>query len=237
MKPTRRHSRGYSLIELLVVLVIAGILATVGVLTIGGGRRGSAVRSVLDEVEGVIIASQKGTIAAVRDIYLVSDGAWMAETLILDGRPLRLPPVTATPPGAGDLAPGADAKREGGSSECFRSRATRDRDHMSAGIDVGNTWYATALGGNPALEAVAPINGMVDFTNAMTRPLFTGALNSVVVNGQTKRFMTGFCVVVVGLQKGIPMPNGPVGVLVVPQNSSSVYKYYKAEDSAVWRKL
>lgn len=236
MKPTLRPCRGYSLIELLVVLVIVGILAMVGV-TMIGNRTTNAVRSVLDEVEGVLSAAQKGTIASSRDIYVCSSGDWLAGSLVLDGRPLR--PTVANPPGVGDLNPGDDLKRVGSASEVFRSHATSDRDHMSAGVAVDTApWYGVALGTTPALATVAPISGQTEFTAALGNPLFkSSGLYTVIINGQTKRFMTGFCVVVVGLASGNPLPNGPVGVLIVPQNSSNIYKYYKADQSSVWRKI
>lgn len=240
MHPTPRRCHGYSLIELLIVMVIVTILATVGVLMIGD-RRASAVRSVMDEMEGVIYNAQKASFASSRDIFISTQGNWADETLILDGRPLQPPPVTADPPVAADLVPGDDARRVGAGSECFRSHAVRDRDHQSAGIVVnaGATagWYAAALGGAPGLASVAPISTQPDFVAAIGNQIFIGAQQTFTVSGLSKRFPVGFSVIVVGLRNGAPVPNGPVGILLVPRNSSTIYKYYKADNSTVWRLL
>nr|WP_320131592.1 prepilin-type N-terminal cleavage/methylation domain-containing protein [uncultured Holophaga sp.] len=227
-------SQGFTLIELLVVLVIVGVLAIVGVTTLTP-RPSVSVRSVLDEVEGTLVAAQKSTMTTSRDIFLSSSGDWVSGTLVLDGRPLLS--TLADPLTAADLVAGADNKRVGGNNECFRSRSPKDRDHSYAGIETGNGWYAAALAGGPGLADTAPINTQADFVAALGNPLFTGAANTIVINGLTKRFATGFSVVVVGLRDGQPVPGGPIGVIVVPQNSASVYKFYKSASSAEWRKL
>lgn len=235
MRKTVALCQGYSLIELLVVLAIVAILSMVGV-TMIGSRSSSSVRSVLDEVEGTIVGAQKTATTTSGDIYLSSGGAWNNGTLILDGRALN-PTAVSNPPTATQVVAGVDAFRVGSSSECFRSRSPRDRDHISAGIDTGAGWYATACASAAPLAATVPISSQADFVTALGNPLFTGADKTVVVNGLTKRFMTGFCVVVVGLRDGGPVAGGAVGVLVVPQNSASVYKFYKPQDSNDWRRL
>lgn len=231
-----RNTKGFSFIELLVVFAIVGVLAVVGFRMIGD-RRGGGVRSVVDELEGVLLAAQKSSIASNRDIYISASGEWLNGTLVLDGRPLST--ATSNPPVAADLVPGVDTKRVGASSECFRAQPNT-RSHMNAGVAVGNdSWYTTALGASPALSGVPPISGQADFINALANPLFKsgGAVTTVVVNGQNKRFMTGFSIVVVGLSGGVPLQDSPIGILVVPQNSSSVYKFYKGDRSNVWRKI
>ena len=237
--------RGYSLIELLAVLTIVGILSTVGVATLSG-RKAGGVRSIMDELEGVLMNAQKSTVVMSRDVYISTQGEWGAGTMILDARPFKGglngagQLVVPSPPGAGDLTPGDNTKREGSDSECFR-RLLRSRDHMSAGIPTSNQegWYTIARGGAPDLAAVEPINGPANqnLVDALNNRLFKATLSSVVVNGLTKRFDQGFSVVVVGLAQGHPIPNGPVGVLVVPANSSSVYKFYKADGESTWRRL
>lgn len=236
MIPMQRRSRGFSLIELLVVLAIVGILSIVGVVMIGD-RKGSSVRSVMNEIEGVISAAQKATTITTRDIHLTTAGSWSAGTLVMDGRPLVIPTsIPLTWPTPADCVPDGDAtKRIGSNSEVFRVNL-KSRDHMSAGVDVSNANYATALGTCPALETVSPINSQADLVQAMRNPIFVSAQKDIVINGQTKRFMTGFCVVVVGLSSGQAVANGPIGVLVVPANSASIYKFYRADQSNVWRK-
>jgi len=246
MSISRWSRRGFSLIEMLVVLTIVTILVVAGVAYMGD-RNGAAVRSIMDELEGNLSLAQKGTIVTTKDVYVTTDGTWADGTLILDGRPLILPVPPATPPATpvvwpatGDLTPGDNSKRQGSDSEVFRADR-RQRDYRSAGVDVNNTWYSIALGSCSSLATVAPINGQSSFVAALSNPLFTGTANSVVINGQTQRFTTGFCIVVVSITARptgpVPVPNGPIGVIVVPQNSSTIYKFYKPDGANnSWRR-
>lgn len=234
MKPARQTCRGYSLIELLVVLTIVGILSMVGVSMLGN-RAGSSVRSVMDELEGTLMNAQKTAVVTSRDIYVATTGNWVAGTTVLDARALNDAAV-ANPPTAADLKAGVDAKRRGSPSECFRSLFTRNRDHQSAGVDCGAGWYAIARATAPELKDVEPVTSDPAFVDAMANPLFTGADKTIFVNGLTRRFETGFCIVVVGLRAGAAIPGGPIGVLLVPARSSNVYRYYKPDGSTTWRR-
>ncbi len=216
-----RKNRGYSLIELLVVLAIVGILAIVSVFMLGD-RRGNAVRGVMDELEGVVLAAQRNAMATGTDVTLeTSAGTWVAGTWSLDGR--------QTDP----LNPPA---RLGSSSEIFISHFNQgQRDHMHAGV-VGADDYATALGSASALASVPPCD-VEPFHSALANNLYTGAVQKITISGLTKRFNTGFCIVVAGLRGGAVGASGPVGVIVVPANMANVFKFYKREGETQWKRL
>jgi|APCry1669188970_1035186.scaffolds.fasta_scaffold31099_3 prepilin-type N-terminal cleavage/methylation domain-containing protein len=233
----QRKNGGYSLIEMMVVMAIVGVLVFAGASYLGD-KRGNAVRSVMDEIEGVIMNAQNSAQLSSMDIYVSSTGQWTDGTLIIDARPLNTAAV-GFPPTASALKAGTDANRLGSSSECFRSRYKTDRDHQTAGVNCGTNWYNTALGSASDLRTVAPVSTNSILLNAMTTPLCLGTLGDsyVILNGRTRRFETGFYIVVVGLSSGSPVPGGSVGVLLVPQNSSNVYKFYKPAGSVTWRRL
>jgi len=216
-----RRCSGFSLIELLVVLAILGILSMVG-LSMLGDRKGSAVRGVMDEIEGVLMAAQRNAASTGTDVTLLASGKWTdgSDKLTIDGRrwdPTKTPDITKPD------------TRLGSTSEVFTSHYFGGaRDHRSAGVDKGDT----AIN----LNTVSPCKDD-PFKTALDNNLCTGAVKTVVINGTTKRFMTGFYIVVTGLQGGSPAANGPVGVIVVPGNMTSVFKFYKREGETQWRRL
>lgn len=223
---TPHHSNrisGYTLIELLVVLAIIAILAIAAVSTIGD-RPGGAVRSVLDEVEGVLSAAHKRTTSTTGDITLITSGVWGS----------TVDPTILSFTGAN--APG----------DSFRY-VTGSREYGYAGIPCGTDWADAAI---TSLKTVTPTNAD-PFLDALSRPLFTGAANPAaatvppappaaapfVINGYSKRFSQGFYIAVVGMRNGIPIGSGPVGVLVVPGGGNSVYKFYRSNSAESWRRL
>lgn len=225
---------GYSLIELLVVLVIVGILSVVGLATFGD-RRGSAVKALIGQVDGVIMQAQKVTVSTGRDVMLSVNGTWTATgvpsltgsgPLIIDGRPFD--PVTAVPTFA--------SPRIGSPSDVFVSLfQTKNKDHSMAGV-------ATGADGNSAadsIRAVPPFSTDASFRKALDNKLCMGGHKDVLVSGSTNRYLTGFSVVIVSINSstGDVITSGPVGVLVVPENSATVYRFYRAEGGTEWRRI
>jgi prepilin-type N-terminal cleavage/methylation domain-containing protein len=244
MKLPVRHCRGYTIVELLVVLVIVGILALASVYMIRP-RTTDSVRAVMSEVEITLLNAQNSANISTQDIYVASRGTWLNGSLIIDARPLVTTGVNAVsnPPLPSDLIPGSATSRVGSPAECFRSRYLQsNRDHMSAGIATDDSWLTIALGSAPTLQSRSVFTALPGFTTAMSNQLCYPATVStdptwVVLNGVNRRFLTGFSIVVVGLANGIPVPNGPVGVLVVPAGGATIYKYFKPNGSNVWGRL
>ena len=235
---TRPGQSGYSLIELLVVLVIVGVLVLVGLSMLRRPKL-TAVRTVMDQVEGAIMQAQKTAQATGQDVVVAVNGTWTAtgtpdltaatSPFILDPRRF-LTPTSIPPP---DPYTGV---RVGANSETLASLYTRGgRDHMDAGVATN----ATGNGLANSLAGVPPFNSATDtsFATALGNQLCNGGQNSVTVNGVTYRFTSGFSIVVVALASGAPDPSGPVGVLVVPKNSANVFRFYKGAGVSTWIRI
>ncbi len=213
--------------ELLVVLTIVGILAGVAFFTLGDNR-GGAVRGVLDDLEGVVLAAQRNAMATGADVNLTASGNWTDGTFVIDGR--RLSPVDPA-------NPAAPRARLGSDTEVFTSHFVgAQRDHRLAGV-VREAGYTTALESAPSLAAVAPGN-VEPLLSALGNNLCEGPTErTITISGTTKRFNTGFCIFVTGLRDGGPVAGGPVGVIVVPGNTANVFKFYKRAEDTQWRRL
>ncbi len=208
-----KAASGYSLIELLLVLVIVGVLVLASVQMIGN-RPATAVHSIMDELEGVISAAHKGTTSTLGDITLTATGNWTAAT-----------PATLTYTGAS------------GPSSNFVYTPT-SRDHQYAGIDCGSGWSDDAIASLKDVVPFAPVAPATTtpFRDALANQLFKGSF-APVINGYSKQANTGFYIAVVGLRGGAPVPSGPVGVLVMPAGSGTIYKFYRSNSAESWRRL
>ena len=235
--PTRQ-SRGYSLIELLVVLVIVGVLSIVGVVMLGNKPSGS-VRTVMDELEGTLSAAQKLSVATGRDVMVATTGEWSATN------PMRLAYGDATLGSALVLSNGQTA------SETFRVAVNAggglQREHMYAGVVTvtNKAWWNSAASGSTAINSIDPFHTTAGFVGILTdaNNLFQGnpTVGSARISGADKRFVTTFWIGVVGLSNGQPLSGGPMGVLVVQAKGAQIYKFYnpgiRNGGDGTWRRI
>lgn len=213
MKACSRQS-GYSLIELLVVLVIVGILALGAGSYLFQSRQKPAVLNLLNEVEGLISESHKAAGTTLGNMVVEGAGSWGAKTLELNFQRKNAPGVPLS-----------------------KLRADAAQDWQYAGIDTGGG-LATAVGGESLEAALAGTTPdlLNEITTALGQNLFSVG-GRVELNAFNKQFMTGFHIPVVGLRDGASFAGAPAGVVVVSGNR--IYKFYKAGPGAgnPWRRL
>ena len=245
-----KKDRGFSLIELLVVLVIVMILSLAGVLMMGN-RQASAVRSLLDQIEGSLVTAHQAAVASGRDVAIVNWGDWTTAA-----NPLVI--------AAGDAAL-TDAE--------IRLAANNLRDSLPVAPGLSQTvvvpfrfqnadsTYARArivlAGAGDWATAMMPVNGRTNQAITAVEPfvaggameglavdsnnIFNGTLQRVLIGGGNKRFNSTFIVPVVGTSPGVgPLPGSPMGLIVVLNNGATIYKFYNpgvGDSDGQWRRI
>jgi prepilin-type N-terminal cleavage/methylation domain-containing protein len=243
--PPSRH-RGFSMIELIVVMVIVAILSVVGI-TMLGNRDTAAVRSAMDEVEGCLMGAQKLSVSTGQDVIVGTNGQWVGTSPRAGVAPsMVMAYQQRTLATADELAALA-------ANDPAAFRVSRFREHWNAGIIIGGIdspeWTA-ALGpfkglSNQDIMSVPPFSeASTGFSAILTsdKNLFTGAFNgSIRISGTNKRYATDFWIGVISLADGNPLPGGAMGLIVVQANGASVFKFYnpgvRSGSDGLWRRI
>jgi len=255
-----RHERGYSLVELLLVLAIMGILAGLGVSMLGN-RAGSGVRGLTDTLEGCLAEAHRATSASGRDMSIVTWGTWdPAAPLALAYGDAALTNVQIQTTAQGLMASPVILANPAtlpysqtvAVPFSFSSRGTTDPVLRSAHIalansgDWGTAMQALASGQqNQDITTVTPFGAGQIFNGVVTdaNNLFSaaGAVNQTLISGFTRRFTTPFIIEIVAqAPNGLVLAGGAMGLLVVQANGNSIYKFYNPgvlHGDGKWRRI
>jgi prepilin-type N-terminal cleavage/methylation domain-containing protein len=255
MKYPPNPQKGYSIIELVLVIAIIGILSITAISMLGN-RTGGSVRGILDEIEGGLMDAHKFAVATGRDVTIVTRGNWTPGTPLVMARgdatvgKLAVAPywdsaqwdkiLTDLTAGQPDLPTGKGTLTNNQIASValsFRlgtSATALVREHLHAGIAVqGSPWWGNAMTAsngktNEDIATVEPFLSDAGFKAAITPPtlLFQNADNHVEISGASKRFNSTFVIPVVAINNGNALPGGAMGLIVVQNNGATVYKFY-----------
>jgi len=242
--PPSRH-RGFSMIELIVVMVIVAILSVVGI-TMLGNRDTAAVRSAMDEVEGCLLGAQKLSVSTGQDVIVGTNGQWVGISPRAGVAPSMVMAYQQRNLTDADLAALA-------ANDPAAFRVSSFREHWSAGIIIGgidSPEWTGAMGpfkglNNQDIMSVPPFSEASTGFNAILtsdKNLFNGAFNNAIrISGTNKRYTTDFWIGVISLADGNPLPGGAMGLIVVQANGASVYKFYnpgvRSGSDGLWRRI
>jgi len=244
-----KKNKGFSLIELLVVLTIVGVLTVIGVVMLGN-RQAGAVRSLLDELEGSLANAHQAAVASGRDVAIVTWGAWdNANPLVIahgDAALLDEPIQTAANHLLNSEPVAAGLSQTVGVP--FRMRAN-DTTHSRARVVLATSPdWATAMmpvdgRANQDITTVVPFTGgaMAGVVVPGNNLVGNGDLRHTLISGSNKRFNTTFIIPVVGTGPDVgPLPGSPMGLIVVLNNGATIYKFYNPgarDGDGQWRRI
>ena len=252
-----RSAKGYSLVEVLMVMAIFAVLAVVGVSMIGN-RQAAAVRSLLDELEGALTNARSEAAASSRDVAIETWGTWTTTTptVLAFGDASLIPSTTGMTTTTDRLQPTALNLLNSLPADplipysqsvvvAFHFLGS-DVSQSRARISLANSGDWTIAGtGNLDITTLAPFtnggewNGVLNDANNLF--LAGGALNTKLINGIGQRFASTFIIEVVGTSPNNgPMPGSPMGLIVVLKNSGAIYKFYNPgtrEGNGQWRRI
>jgi prepilin-type N-terminal cleavage/methylation domain-containing protein len=256
MSSPARICRGFSLVELLLVLVIIGTLVTVGVATLGN-RQGDSVRAQLDAVEEALTNAHRQAMSSGRDTAVDTWGTWstanqmvlafgdaaLTDTQIQNTAQglLQNPPVL---PSNANLAYSQTV-----TAPLFYQTPDPINDRSCIVVAGNGAWNEAMVAAgngqvNQNINQVAPFTGAT-FAGlvADANNLFQGgaAPNRKLISGLNLRFASTFIVEVVAISPGgFVMPGGAMGLIVVLANGDSIYKFYNPgvmKGNGQWRRI
>lgn len=208
MANSRASARGFSLIEMLVVLVIVGVLVMVAVSRIGNSRS-NAVVSVTDQVEATLYAAQRVTTTSLGMVEITLSGSWEDRNLILS--------YTGAAP--------ADVFQ-------YTSLTANQPDFRKAGIDpTGGDKWPSMYGTKPSFVGAEGTEVLA----AMEQPLQGLAGKKVSITATRKEFSDPCFIAIVPMDdQRKPLYGGPMGLVVM--QGHLIYKYLRSGGDQPWRR-
>jgi len=224
MKPYHRRCRGYSLIELLTVLVIVGILAMVGVMTLGS-RHKPAVRELTQQLASSIADAKQLARSVGRQVTLHVRGTTPSalsidfEYLVPDPPPVPLPDP---------YVPTFTTIRGGGFSMAAQGSSSAYAVPGIARSPITATSVST-----DSLAALSLVTNWATFfvdANAVFRGSETSTLtfsNSGQISSDC--YMT--------VSEPSPHAGSPVGLVIISRRNGIHAYYFSGDAGATWRSL
>lgn len=214
MANRRTLARGFSLIEMLLVLAIIGILALVAVSRVGNNYL-NAVVSVTNQVEATLYTAQRSSTTSLNMVELSATGTWATKDFKLAWKESVPPPQVAQEPAPADI---------------FQF-SSNQADFRRAGVDPTTSGWPTGLGAKPALTGS---DGAALLT-ALEQPMRGLTGGKVTITATRKEFSTPCFIAIVPMDSsGAPLYSGPAGLLIL--RGHLIYKYIRSESSQPWRR-